>query len=211
LNTINIDITTGHVILSYMEEHLNEKNRLEKEWKELCKYEAEPNKADIGKSDKNMNKNRYSDILPYDHTRVKLAKPLVEDNSDYINASYIIDNDPKHPAYITTQGPLSQTTAHFWQMIWEQNSVNIISLCRTVEYGSLKCHQYWPVSGCEVYGNFEVHLVSEHVWCEDYLVRSFYLKNLQTTETRTVTQFHFLTWPENGVPHSIKSILDFRR
>jgi len=53
--------------------------------------------------------------------------------------------------------------------------------------------------------------VSEHIWCEDYLVRSFYLKNLQTGETRTVTQFHFLTWPDLGIPSSIKALLDFRR
>lgn len=57
----------------------------------------------------------------------------------------------------------------------------------------------------------KIHLVSEHVWCEDYLVRNFFLKNLETNQTRTITQFHFLTWPENGVPQNIKSILDFRR
>ena len=96
-------------------------------------------------------------------------------------------------------------------MIWEQGSVVIVSLCRTVEYGSLKCNQYWPANGSEVYEKFEVHLVSEHVWCEDYLVRSFYLKNLETNQSRTVTQFHFLTWPETGLPANIKSVLDFRR
>ena len=96
-------------------------------------------------------------------------------------------------------------------MVWQQNSVIIVSLCRTVEYGSSKCNQYWPVNGFETFGNYEVHLVSEHVWCEDYLVRSFYLKNKGTNQTRTVTQFQFLTWPENNIPPNIKSILDFRR
>ena len=122
-----------------------------------------------------------------------------------------IDDDPKNPAYIATQGPLIHTTSDFWQMVWEQGSVLIISLCRTVEYGSLKCNQFWPANGFELYDKFEIHLVSEHVWCEDYLVRNFFLKNLETNQTRTVTQFHFLTWPENGVPQNIKSILDFRR
>jgi len=56
-----------------------------------------------------------------------------------------------------------------------------------------------------------VHLVSEHIWCDDYLVRSFYLKNLKTGETRTVTQFHFLTWPDGGVPNTTKALLEFRR
>lgn len=57
----------------------------------------------------------------------------------------------------------------------------------------------------------QVNLVSEHIWCEDFLVRSFYLKNLQTNETRTVTQFHFLSWCDRGVPSSARSLLDFRR
>lgn len=57
----------------------------------------------------------------------------------------------------------------------------------------------------------QVNLVSEHIWCEDFLVRSFYLKNLQTNETRTVTQFHFLSWYDQGVPSSARSLLDFRR
>jgi receptor-type tyrosine-protein phosphatase N len=132
--------------------------------------------------------------------------------NDYINANQIVDDDPKNPAYIATQGPLIHTTSDFWHMVWEQGSVVIVSLCRTVEYGSLKCNQFWPANGFEVYDQkFEIHLVSEHVWCEDYLVRNFFLKNLETNQTRTVTQFHFLTWPENGVPQNIKSILDFRR
>ena len=53
--------------------------------------------------------------------------------------------------------------------------------------------------------------MSEHIWCEDYLVRSFYLKNLRTNETRTVTQFHFLSWPDDSVPANIKPLLEFRR
>jgi len=48
------------------------------------------------------------------------------------------------------------------------------------ENGDAKCHRYWPDNGSEVLGVFEVHLVSEHIWSEDYLVRSFYLKNLRT-------------------------------
>lgn len=57
----------------------------------------------------------------------------------------------------------------------------------------------------------QVNLVSEHIWCEDFLVRSFYLKNMRTSETRTVTQFHFLSWYDRGVPSSTRSLLDFRR
>ena len=99
----------------------------------------------------------------------------------------------------------------FSQMIWEQGSVLIVMLTRLRENGLNMCERYWPEEGSELFDNYEVHLVSEHIWCDDYLVRSFYLKNLKTGETRTVTQFHYLSWPENGVPSNIKSLLEFRR
>lgn len=57
----------------------------------------------------------------------------------------------------------------------------------------------------------ELHLVSEHVSSDDFLVRSMYLVNQATGETRTITQFHYLAWPESGVPDSAKSLLQFRR
>jgi len=57
----------------------------------------------------------------------------------------------------------------------------------------------------------KVNLVSEHIWCDDFLVRSFYVKNIQTNETRTVTQFHFLSWMDQNVPESARTLLDFRR
>lgn len=58
---------------------------------------------------------------------------------------------------------------------------------------------------------YQVNLVSEHIWCKDFLVRSFYLKNVQTQETRTLTQFHLLSWPGDGIPTSTRPLLDFRR
>ena len=97
------------------------------------------------------------------------------------------------------------------QMIWEQGSRTIVMLTRCMESGNSLCHRYWPEEGSRVHGNYEVHLVSEHIWCEDFMVRSLYLKNMVTNETRTVTQFHFLSWPEKSVPTSVKSFLDFRR
>ncbi|XP_064456124.1 receptor-type tyrosine-protein phosphatase N2-like [Ornithodoros turicata] len=207
--TSNMDISTGHMILTYMEDHLKCKDRLDREWEALCAYEADPSATATAAA--NMKKNRYPDVLPYDHSRVVLNDLSNMNSSDYINASTITDHDPRNPAYIATQGPLPHTAADFWQMIWEQGSVVIVMLSRLMEDGVAMCHRYWPEEGSEVYHNYEVHLVSEHIWCDDYLVRSFYLKNLKTSETRTVTQFHFLSWPDNGIPSSIKAILEFRR
>ncbi|XP_077978607.1 receptor-type tyrosine-protein phosphatase-like N [Glandiceps talaboti] len=207
----NMDISTGHVVLSYMEDHLKNKDRLAKEWEGLCQYEAEPNSTSSGSDPSNAKKNRYPDILPYDHSRVVLNDSTNAAGSDYINANTITDHDPRSPAYIATQGPLQNTVADFWQMVWEQGCMVLVNLTQNSENGKTMCHPYWPDEGSQLYHIYEVHLVSEHIWCDDYLVRSFYLKNLQTNETRTVTQFHYLTWPDMGVPGSPKALLEFRR
>nr|XP_022917943.1 receptor-type tyrosine-protein phosphatase N2 isoform X2 [Onthophagus taurus] len=207
----NMDISTGHMVLTYMEDHLRNKDRLEQEWIALCAYLAEPSECKLALNKDNCEKNRYPEILPYDHARVVLNKLSNENGSDYINASSITDHDPRNPAYIATQGPLPHTAPDFWQLIWEQGAVVIVMLTRLTEGGAAMCHRYWPEEGSELYHIYEVHLVSEHIWCDDYLVRSFYLKNVRTGETRTVTQFHFLSWPESGVPSSTKALLEFRR
>ncbi|KAK7865635.1 hypothetical protein R5R35_006892, partial [Gryllus longicercus] len=159
----------------------------------------------------NARKNRNPEFLPYDHSRVVLNDLANISGSDYINASTITDHDPRNPAYIATQGPLPHTAPDFWQMVWEQGSVVMVMLTRLTEAGTAMCDRYWPKEGSELYHIYEVHLVSEHIWCDDYLVRSFYLKNLKTGETRTVTQFHFVSWPDAGVPSSTKALLEFRR
>ncbi|XP_053598990.1 receptor-type tyrosine-protein phosphatase N2 [Microplitis demolitor] len=207
----NMDISTGHMVLSYMEDHLKNKDRLDKEWEAICAYQPDPSSTAIAANKANANRNRPCSVHPYDHSRVVLNDLTNISNSDYINASTITDHDPRNPAYIATQGPLPQTSADFWQLVWEQGSVVIVMLTRLTEEGRAMCHRYWPEEGSELYHIYEVHLVSEHIWCDDYLVRSFYLKNLRTGETRTVTQFHFLSWPENGIPQSTKSLLEFRR
>ncbi|XP_026536730.1 receptor-type tyrosine-protein phosphatase N2 [Notechis scutatus] len=207
----NMDISTGHMILAYMEDHLKNKNRLEKEWEALCAYQAEPNATTIAHKEENVQKNRSQVILAYDHCRICLKAENSHDNSDYINASPIMDHDPRNPAYIAAQGPLPSTVTDFWQMVWENGCVVIVLLTPLTENGLKQCYHYWPDEGSNLYHIYEVNLVSEHIWCEDFLVRSFYLKNLQSNETRTVTQFHYLTWHDQQVPASTRSLLDFRR
>ncbi|KAM6919191.1 receptor-type tyrosine-protein phosphatase N2-like [Xenentodon cancila] len=207
----NMDISTGHMILSYMEDHLKNKDRLEKEWEALCAYQAEPNASTIGLKDSNAKKNRSAAVVAYDHSRITLKVENSQGNSDYINASPIMDHDPRNPAYIATQGPLPATVADFWQMVWENGCVVIVMLTPLVESGVKQCYHYWPDEGSNLYHIYEVNLVSEHIWCDDFLVRSFYLKNMQTNETRTVTQFHFLTWLNQNVPETSRTLLDFRR
>ncbi|XP_078142239.1 protein tyrosine phosphatase receptor type Na [Centroberyx gerrardi] len=207
----NMDISTGHMILAYMEDHLRNKDRLQKEWEALCSYQAEPSSVALAQDPSNMDKNRHAESLPYDHSRVKLKTELNPNKQDYINASTIIDHDPRLPAYIATQGPLPHTVADFWQMVWENGCTVIVMMTALVEDGEKQCERYWPDEGSSLYHIYEVNLVSEHIWCKDFLVRSFYLKNVQTQETRTLTQFHLLSWPADGIPTSTRPLLDFRR
>ncbi|XP_076156172.1 receptor-type tyrosine-protein phosphatase N2-like [Alosa pseudoharengus] len=206
----NMDISTGHMILSYMEDHLKNKDRLEREWAGLCAYEAEPNATTVGLRDGNAKRNRCSTVVAYDHSRITLRLENSQGTSDYINASPIMDHDPRYPAYIATQGPLPSTVADFWQMVWESGAVVIVMLTPLTEGGVKQCYHYWPDEGSNLYHIYEVNLVSEHVWCEDFLVRSFYLKNMQSNESRTVSQFHYHTWLPSNVPET-QSLLDFRR
>ncbi|KAL8183002.1 UNVERIFIED_CONTAM: hypothetical protein K2H54_011720, partial [Gekko kuhli] len=111
----NMDISTGHMILAYMEDHLRNRDRLAKEWQALCAYQAEPNSCSAAQHEANTKKNRHPDYVPYDHARIKLKAESNPSRSDFINASPIIDHDPRMPAYIAAQGPLSHTIADFWQ------------------------------------------------------------------------------------------------
>ncbi|XP_021418729.2 receptor-type tyrosine-protein phosphatase N2 isoform X3 [Oncorhynchus mykiss] len=196
---------------SYMEDHLKNKNRLEREWEAMCGYLAEPGACNVGQDKHNTKRNRTDAVVVYDHSRITLKAENNHGNSDYINASPIMDHDPRNPMYISSQGPLPSTMADFWQMVWENGCVVIVMLTPLSENGVKQCQQYWPDEGFNVYHVYEVNLVSEHIWCEDFLVRSFYLKNLQTNETRTVTQFHFLSWVDRSIPDSARIMLDFRR
>ncbi|XP_076198929.1 receptor-type tyrosine-protein phosphatase-like N isoform X3 [Aptenodytes patagonicus] len=207
----NMDISTGHMILAYMEDHLRNRDRLAKEWQALCAYQAEPSVCSIAQNEANLKKNRNPDYVPYDHVRIKLKAESNPSRSDFINASPIIEHDPRMPAYIATQGPLSHTIADFWQMVWEHGCTVIVMLSPLAEDSVKQCDRYWPDEGSSLYHIYEVNLVSEHIWCEDFLVRSFYLKNVQSQETRTLTQFHFLSWPAEGIPATTRPLLDFRR
>ncbi|XP_078117806.1 protein tyrosine phosphatase receptor type Na isoform X1 [Sander vitreus] len=207
----NMDISTGHMILAYMEDHLRNKDRLQREWEALCSYQAEPSSVAVAQIPSNMDKNRHAASIPYDHSRVKLKTEVNPNKQDYINASIIVDHDPRQPAYIATQGPLPHTVTDFWQMVWENGCTVIVMMTALVEDGEKQCERYWPDEGSSLYHIYEVNLVSEHIWCKDFLVRSFYLKNLQTQETRTLTQFHLLSWPDDGIPTSTRPLLDFRR
>ncbi|XP_066512487.1 receptor-type tyrosine-protein phosphatase F isoform X2 [Hoplias malabaricus] len=157
----------------------------------------------------NKPKNRYANVIAYDHSRVVLTSVDAVPGSDYINGNYI-DGYRKQNAYIATQGPLPETLSDFWRMVWEQRTSTIIMMTRLEEKSRVKCDQYWPVRGTETYGMIQVTLL-DTVELATYCVRTFALYKNGSSEKREVRQFQFMAWPDHGVPEYPTPILSFLR
>ncbi|XP_058886172.1 receptor-type tyrosine-protein phosphatase S-like isoform X11 [Acipenser ruthenus] len=157
----------------------------------------------------NKPKNRYANVIAYDHSRVLLFAIEGIPGSDYVNSNYI-DGYRKQNAYIATQGPLPETFGDFWRMIWEQRSANVVMMTKLEERSRVKCDQYWPTRGTETYGLIQVTLL-DTVELATYCVRTFALYKNGSSEKREVRQFQFTAWPDHGVPEHPTPFLAFLR
>ncbi|XP_051788470.1 receptor-type tyrosine-protein phosphatase T isoform X2 [Erpetoichthys calabaricus] len=163
---------------------------------------------DTAKKDENRNKNRYGNIIAYDHTRVRLQLQDGDPHSDYINANYIDGyHRPRH--YIATQGPMQETVRDFWRMIWQENSSSIVMVTNLVEVGRVKCVRYWP-DDTEIYGDIKVTLIETEPLAE-YVIRTFTVQKKGHHDIREIRQFHFTSWPDHGVPCYATGLLGFIR
>ncbi|XP_029589714.1 receptor-type tyrosine-protein phosphatase kappa isoform X3 [Salmo trutta] len=196
-------------------------------------FEGQSASWDVAKKDTNRTKNRYGNIIAYDHSRV-ILQPMEDDpSSDYINANYIDvsgaassigervrhnrpsliwlyrDGYQRPSHYIATQGPVHETVYDFWRMVWQEQSACIVMVTNLVEVGRVKCYKYWP-DDAEVYGDFKVTFVEVEPLAE-YVVRTFTLERRGFNELREVKQFHFTGWPDHGVPYHATGLLSFIR
>ncbi|XP_031768758.1 tyrosine-protein phosphatase Lar isoform X4 [Galleria mellonella] len=177
---------------------------MELEFKKLANMKADSSRFVSASLPCNKHKNRLVHILPYESSRVCLTP---RDGSDYINASFV-DGYRYRSAYIATQGPLPDTTDDFWRMLWEHNSTIIVMLTKLKEMGREKCHQYWPSDRSVRYQCFVVDPIAEYNMPQ-YILREFKVTDARDGASRTVRQFQFTDWPEQGVPKSGEGFIDF--
>ncbi|CAE7132991.1 unnamed protein product [Rhizoctonia solani] len=174
-------------------------------------------------------KNRYKNIWPYEHARVRL-QTTADDGSDYVNASYVRPRGT-NLQYIATQGPLPATYADFWTMVWEQHVHVLVMLTRQVEGNQLKCGDYW--SGTH-FGPLRLQLIAIEGGKEEVvdkptgfdfgfddkdavqdesqatIRRTFALSHTGHPEEppRKIVQFQFLSWLDMNVPETPAGLLN---
>ncbi|XP_053092385.1 protein tyrosine phosphatase receptor type Ma isoform X2 [Pangasianodon hypophthalmus] len=171
-------------------------------------FEGQAAPWDSAKKDENRMKNRYGNIIAYDHSRVRLQAIEGEQSSDYINANYIDGyHRPNH--YIATQGPMQETVYDFWRMVWQENTATIVMVTNLVEVGRVKCCKYWP-DDTEIYRDMKVTLIETQLLSE-YVIRTFAVEKRGAHEIREIRQFHFTGWPDHGVPYHATGLLGFIR
>ncbi|EAL70599.1 protein-tyrosine phosphatase 1 [Dictyostelium discoideum AX4] len=190
-----------------LKNHIKCIHKIKEEFR-LLEESVGPSETSEGDKKHNTSKNRYTNILPVNHTRVQLKKIQDKEGSDYINANYIDGAYPKQ--FICTQGPLPNTIADFWRMVWENRCRIIVMLSRESENCRIKCDRYWPEqiggeqfsiygNGNEVFGTYSVELVEVIQDPE----REIITRNIRLTfegETRDITQYQYEGWPDHNIP-----------
>lgn len=102
-------------------------------------------------------KNRYNNIWPYEHSRVKL-QGVDEGSCDYVNANHV-QAAYSNKRYIATQGPIPATFKDFWKVVWQQDVRVIVMLTAEQEGGQVKAHNYWSDRH---YGPLHLNPLGEH-------------------------------------------------
>uniref|UniRef100_A0A8C1W1F8 protein-tyrosine-phosphatase n=1 Tax=Cyprinus carpio TaxID=7962 RepID=A0A8C1W1F8_CYPCA len=167
-------------------------------------FEGQSAPWDSAKKDENRMKNRYGNIIAYDHSRVRLQNLDGEQNSDYINANYV-----DSVVCFLSAGPMQETVIDFWRMVWQENTATIVMVTNLVEVGRVKCCKYWP-DDTEIYRDIKVTLIETQLLSE-YVIRTFAVEKRGAHEIREISQFHFTGWPDHGVPYHATGLLGFVR
>ncbi|MCL4122462.1 UNVERIFIED_CONTAM: hypothetical protein GTU68_033655, partial [Idotea baltica] len=157
----------------------------------------------------NQLKNRYIDVLCYDHSRVEMSPEDDEGHTTYINGNFV-DGYKQKKAFISTQGPLPCTFGDFWRMVWEQRVCVVVMTTKTMESGRTKCGQYWPAEQGSSVTHTHFSITNNSVESEaNYIITQLSILDSRTGEERVVEHLQFTSWPDYGVPDSAVAMLGF--
>ncbi|CAH1364475.1 unnamed protein product [Tenebrio molitor] len=191
-----IKINDLEIYLSSCLEDESEDNQLTQQFEVISKQSLK--KCDHGRLPENVQKNRYTNVIAYDHSRVILQKMDGMGTDNYINANYV--NGLGHPkTYIATQGPKFSTVRDFWRMIWQEQVQTIVMATNFVESKERKCAEYWPqrlncIFEC---GEMGITLKSEENF-EHYDRRTLEMNYRE--EVRVVQHYHLKWDPDPLTP-----------
>ncbi|CAG5123098.1 unnamed protein product [Candidula unifasciata] len=173
---------------------------------------------DVGSDLSYRHDNRWTNILPFDHSRVKLAVISGDESccQDYINANYISGLDSSRD-YIATQGPLTRTVSDFWRMVWEQNVSVIVMLADFEELDKRtqiireKVARYFP--GDEETGPSQYGLIQVSRTRKDYNhkweIRTLKLTHTRARKVRILKHFFFKNWSDHEADIDKQELVDF--
>ncbi|XP_072173215.1 uncharacterized protein [Diadema setosum] len=171
----------------------------------------EPIPQTVASKPENKVKNRFKNIVTYDHSRVVLKTLEGDPHSDYYNAS-IVRNHKGEKMFIASQAPNTASIEDFWRMIWEQRVNVVVMVTNTIEAGKDRCTVYWPekMSSSVRFGQIDVTLrtIMDR---SDSVHRVLDVRQVGGSEKLTVHQFHFLLWPDMGSPQQPTTLLSFTR
>ena len=198
------------------------RKRLKQEYNQLFEWKIE-NGTSIGRM--NRSKNRYSNVLPTETTRVQL-KGL---KNDYINANIISpinstdDHTNENISYISTQAPLPNTCRDFWKMVWDQQT-SVVMMLTDFKEGNpsrTKAHQYWSskhpstfiYTPSETLDEIETNLMAELEVSIELECGTLNIFNLTNGKgTRRIYHIHYKDWGDHKEPSSlndIKNLVDY--
>ncbi|XP_034393871.1 receptor-type tyrosine-protein phosphatase V-like isoform X6 [Cyclopterus lumpus] len=164
--------------------------------------------ARVGDSGVNREKNRYPYILPYDHCRVRLSVQNGQPHTDYINANFVPGGESERD-FICTQGPLHNTVADFWRMVWEQNVRIVVMVTALRQKDQVMCDKYWPLDrGTVHHGLIQVTTVTRKQG-PDYFITTINLRQRACPTDRIITHYHYPVWPDRGIPKDVSSLVAF--
>ncbi|KAJ8040184.1 Receptor-type tyrosine-protein phosphatase alpha [Holothuria leucospilota] len=173
-------------------------------------FNSEPEfPTDVGAKEANKKKNRFKNMIAYDHSRVVLPEIPDDPHSDYYNANFI-KNSKGEVGFIAAQGPNKASVEDFWRMVWMENVSSIVMLTNLIENGKDRCFCYWPSSVGETiaFGMMKVAWQSSDQYA-NFEIRQY----LITVEdkTHTVRNWHYKTWPDKDIPDQPSALIEFAK